>query len=612
MPKSLLINKESIIIPAISSVILFFVRKITGWELLYFPNLLFATWLFAAAALRLVNKITAKGIVDKSRADIAAAGIILIYGVTMSVMSVARHEAYSTSMYDLGNMDQAIWNSSQGNFLEVTSIGAPCLNVPRAINHLEWIYQIFALLYRAFPDVRVLLVVQTMFVCAGLAGLYFLAKATIQSPALCLITLGIAALFPSLQFANLFDFHGDLLAFPFLVWMVYFYNVRKNRMISAVMMFCALLCKEYVALVLSFYGALMIIQYKDWRWGCAIICVSMGYFIAALYWIMPSFNHGNPSEIISVIYTTKPGSGLYGLLSSIYEDPERYFSVIFSEHSFESLFYLLFPVFFFVWKSPVFLIPVIPVLAKDLLVGIDIGTHRIALVLPFLFASFVYTLKKMEAESLVGDNGKNVLHFNIILIVSAAVIASVAYGPSPTGHRFYREIGKYVKDANDFARDSVIAHIPDNAVISVSGLLAPHCTHRRFCYQFPRPFIEHCSGATPVDVIVLDTSDDESRMENHSGFSEQTIPWIVSLGYKQILEQSGVYFFRRSEEVGSVRGGAPVVRCDIWREERNTEYVSNVAAYFLTRKLAPALSSIMPKPYCIARLNSHTIASRNK
>jgi uncharacterized membrane protein len=546
MLKSQLINKESILVPAISSVVLFLVRKITGWDLLYFINLLSIVWLLAAVILRMLKNITTTVFTNNRRADIIAAVIILLYGVMMSVMSIARHEAYSTSMYDLGNMDQAIWNSSQGKFLEVTSIGPPCLNVSRAINHLEWIYQIFALLYRGIPDIRVLLIGQTLFICAGLAGLYFIIKATIQLPVLRIALLCTVVLYPTLQFANLFDFHGDLLAFPFLVWMIYFYDVRQKRLIAALLMIGALSCKEYVALVLAFYGIIMIIQYKDWRWGPAVICFSTAYFLAALYWIMPAFNHGNLSEIISAIYTTKPGTGLHGLLSAIYDDPERYLSVFFSEHSFESLFYLFFPVSFFLWKYPVFLLPVVPILTKDLFAGIDIGTHRLALTLPFLFASLVFTMKKMETEDLVEGKGKSALPFNVLLLVSATVIASVAYGPSPLGHRFYREMGKYVKDTNDLARDSVIAQIPDSFVISVSGVLAPHCTHRRFCYQFPRPFNAQCAGVTPVDVIALDTSDEESRVENHSGFYMQTIPWIISMGYSQIMEHSGVYLFRRS------------------------------------------------------------------
>jgi uncharacterized membrane protein len=522
----------------------------TGWDLLYFLNLLSIVWLSAAVASHLFKHVITNISIDNRRADIIAAVIILTYGITLSAMSIARHEAYSTSMYDLGNMDQAIWNSSQGNFLEVTSIGPPCLNVSRAINHLEWIYEIFALLYKVIPGIHVLLVVQTLFVCIGLAGLYFILKATMQSPGLRIVSLFIAALFPALQFANLFDFHGDLLAFPFLMWMIYFYDVRQKPVIAVLLMTGALLCKEYVALVLAFYGIVMIIQNKDWRWGSVVTCISTGYFISAYYLIMPAFNHGNSSEIISAIYATKPGSGLYGLLAAAYENPGRYLSVVFSEHSFESLFYFFFPLLISVWKYPVFLIPVIPVLTKDLFAGIDIGTHRLALSIPFLFASFVYSIMKMEAECKGGDNSKNAFHFNLLLILSATVVASIVYGPSPLGHRFYREMGKYVKDTNDIARDSVIAHIPDNAVVSVSGLLAPHCAHRRYCYQFPRPFNAQCSGTIPVNIIALDTNDEESRMENHFSFKKETIPWILSMGYIQIMEHCGVYLFHRSGSDG--------------------------------------------------------------
>jgi uncharacterized membrane protein len=435
----------------------------------------------------------------------------------------------------------------------VTTIGEPCSNVPRSVNHLEWIYLVFAIIYNVVHDIRLLLVAQTFFVCVGLVGVYYLSKSMLKSPALRIVSLVCITLYPLLQYANLFDFHGDLLAFPCLVWMIYFYNVRKNRLISGIMILGALLCKEYAVLPLAFYGIVLIVYNKDWRWGTIVTIVSVAYFFTAFYAIMPWFNGGKPTQIIGAIYHTDLGVDLFGLLPALSKDPQRLLSSVFSMHTLESLFYIVFPMFFFLFKKPLYLLPVIPVIVKDLLAGIDIGSHRLSLSIPFLFVTFIYALQKLESDAcIIGNLGKQRYRLKIAMITSATLIASITYGPSPLGHRFYREITKYIKNNTDCARDTIITMVPDNVVVSASGILAPHCTHRRYCYQFPRPFIANCSDAKPVDVIVLDTTDEESRVDKHHGFYSETIPWITSMGFTQIKELSGVYLFKRATHANPI------------------------------------------------------------
>ena len=46
--------------------------------------------------------------------------MILAYGVYFSAYSIQRHRAFLTNASDLGQIDQALWNSSQGRALEFT------------------------------------------------------------------------------------------------------------------------------------------------------------------------------------------------------------------------------------------------------------------------------------------------------------------------------------------------------------------------------------------------------------------------------------------------------------------------------------------------------------
>ncbi|HUW96574.1 MAG TPA: hypothetical protein VMW58_12375, partial [Anaerolineae bacterium] len=48
---------------------------------------------------------------------------ILLYVLVFSYLTVLKHEAFETTAFDLGNMDQAVWNSLRGRFLPFTNWG---------------------------------------------------------------------------------------------------------------------------------------------------------------------------------------------------------------------------------------------------------------------------------------------------------------------------------------------------------------------------------------------------------------------------------------------------------------------------------------------------------
>src|SRR3972149_7190350 len=44
-----------------------------------------------------------------------------LYAVTFALLSVLQHQGFQTHAFDLGNMDQAVWNTAQGRPLEFTN-----------------------------------------------------------------------------------------------------------------------------------------------------------------------------------------------------------------------------------------------------------------------------------------------------------------------------------------------------------------------------------------------------------------------------------------------------------------------------------------------------------
>lgn len=167
-------------------------------------------------ALRSVSpSIVRKRAVQIRGLDWRAVLMVVLVTAMLATLSVPRYRAYNASMFDLGHMSQAIWSSTQGSPLEFSYRGN---TMSRLALHVELIYFLLTPLYRLAPSPITLLIVQAALFGAGAFPLYALAKRRIgDRHAARLVTL-IYLLYPVAHLAVLFDFHGDTLATPLLLF----------------------------------------------------------------------------------------------------------------------------------------------------------------------------------------------------------------------------------------------------------------------------------------------------------------------------------------------------------------------------------------------------------
>ena len=75
--------------------------------------------------------------------------------VFLRAVSIRLHEAHRTHKSDLGQIDQAIWNTSQGRFVQETRDDQV---LTRLTDHVEPIFAPVSLVFKVWDDVRALLV----------------------------------------------------------------------------------------------------------------------------------------------------------------------------------------------------------------------------------------------------------------------------------------------------------------------------------------------------------------------------------------------------------------------------------------------------------------------
>jgi uncharacterized membrane protein len=169
---------------------------------------------------------------------------VLLYIWIFTSLAFDLHTGMRTHKADLGQMDQAIWNTSRGRFVE--SIQNDYVS-SRLTDHVEPIYALISPVLWVWDDVRALLLLQVVAVAVGAIPLYALALEKLnqllplstrrliwhrepmeQLTRPIAMAIAIAYLLaPQLQAAVLTEFHAIPLSVPLILWA--FWAVERQR-----------------------------------------------------------------------------------------------------------------------------------------------------------------------------------------------------------------------------------------------------------------------------------------------------------------------------------------------------------------------------------------------
>ncbi|MDX6556906.1 MAG: hypothetical protein QOD86_3101, partial [Miltoncostaeaceae bacterium] len=141
------------------------------------------------------------------------------YAALFAGLSVARHRAFATGRFDLGNMVQAVWSTAHGHFLESTDVHG--VQFSRLGAHVDPILALFTPLYMVWSSPESLLVAQAVIVSLGALPAFWLGRRWLGDDRLALAGAAVYLLYSPLQFATLFDFHPATLAAPLLMFCIW-------------------------------------------------------------------------------------------------------------------------------------------------------------------------------------------------------------------------------------------------------------------------------------------------------------------------------------------------------------------------------------------------------
>ena len=499
----------------------------------------------------------------KSRAHYVALAVVWLfifaYGIYFSALSMQRHRAFLTNASDLGQIDQAIWNSSQGRFLEFTRrTGEQSI---RLTDHVEPLFVLIAPIFFLYDNVEALLILQSFVIALGALAVFWIAnekfrhvewnstaqqsvekiKATNQIEFAAVLFAAMYLLFPALQASNLAEFHAVTFV-PSLVLFAYHYGLQKKWERFALFAILLLLVKEEIALLVLMLAGYFVIS--DFRFQISdlktfparffaylktaprvplvFVFLSLLWFVLTFFVIIPQFNTAGRSP-----YTCR---------YVVSEDCREVVRGLFLQERLGYLFQLFASSGFVSLLDPISLLLGSPLILANVISNYPAqysGTfHYSAPVVPyFILAAIGGSVwlarvierkreREIESDSLHRSIAPSLplsitssLYLPIIVFLIAFVYHLLA-GSTPIARAYsFPQISLRNQLFEKFA-----AQIPRDANVSTTPSLHPHLSHREFLYRYP--------VVNDADYVMLDVNE-----------SDRGIPSEFRVRYNEILRE---------------------------------------------------------------------------
>ncbi|MEG4913003.1 MULTISPECIES: DUF2079 domain-containing protein [unclassified Microcoleus] len=398
--------------------------------------------------------------------------MIVVTTIVLFTASSARHALFHSTAFDLAIFDQAIYLISQ-NQTPISSLIA--INIWG--DHAAFIFYPLALLYKIYPDVHWLLLVQAVSLALGAWPTWSLARQAGLNNSISWAIACIYLLYPLVFNVNLFDFHPEVIAVPALLAAILAARLNKTLWFCAAIVL-VLSCKAVLSLTVAAMGLWLLCFDKKRTCGLIALFLGAGWFLVATQAVIPYFNQGR--EHAGIGRYQYLGNSVFEIAINLILKPNLVLEHLFSLETLEYLALLLLPVIW--WLSPRHLsslISAVPMLAMNILSNLpaqrDLIHQYSVPILPFLLMAVISSLAASNQQK-----GKTIfdrlplpnypLPRAIVIWSLIAFLALAKYGYFWT---------LYLKGLDTLpATREAISLVETKGSVLTTAQIAPHLAHR--------------------------------------------------------------------------------------------------------------------------------------
>jgi len=433
----------------------------------------------------------------QQRLSLQLAILVGIFFTVTAYLAIQQYVTFHTRTYDLAIYDQMIWGISMGNYYSTVR------EIHVFAHHLQPVLWFLAFFYRLGAGPQLLLVLQAAAVALSAVPFFLLVRDRYQSSRAALIWVILLLAYPPLHYLTLADFHPGTLAIPLLFLMMW-YHYRQQFFGSWCCALLALCCQENIALALAGWGLANMLHrqgtMRSRKHGLAMFVLFLGYFIAAIFWIKPAFA---PAAVDTHFkYYDQFGASYAEIVQTVLQEPERIISYACSADKIFYLWQLLIPLALLPLVAPRLLLPVLPILAINLLSNhpgtTSIKYHFSFAIIPFLVVAAVsgYNHLCRTATCPVSSGYvrcRRMLPYALGVLV---IVSFLLWSPLPGGSELKPQYYRF--DDTYHAYRDVLAKISPTEAVSVPIAAAAHLSHRSKLYIYPSNNDLECN------VVVID------------------------------------------------------------------------------------------------------------
>lgn len=465
--------------------------------------------------------------------------VISLFFIVSLLYSIRSYNDYTYGKFDLGNMNQMLFNSSRGDFMRITDeFGGDASRF--SMSHVDPSLLIFIPIAWFYSD-AIFLVIITCFIFYIASILIYLIskKEGLGSVASSLNGL-LIYLLPITGFVIIWtSFHPLLLGIPSLLYIYYLFlknqdkKFNKKTLFLLIIVFLVfLLSKEelgFVFLSLSFY------LYKRFPKNSRIVVILalIGFLWSLISFlvIIPSYSIQRTNDLNSFLsYANFENPQKYSTLASdnffihryahlgkdykeisinLLKNPILIYKTLFNKDMLTTYLYLFIPTLFTVILTPLFSISLLPELLIHGLSGdsdiFNIENHRMAILIPLILVSGILFQKRFAKKSPIIP-----ILISLAFCVSALATSLYIKNPliSPLFSKFFSlksivgasstvKNPEWNYNLDPACADFILKDLDPRAKVSVPQVLGAKTSNRQYNAIFP-------TGLDKADIVIID------------------------------------------------------------------------------------------------------------
>ena len=460
----------------------------------------------------------------------AVLAVVCTVAAYWAVCSVLIHRSFHSNGWDLGLIDQVIWNSAHGrwfhySFRDISFAGDHWEPFLLALVPLKW----------AHTGPEALLVVQAIVLAAAALPLYAAMRAMAGRGAACAVTGAyVLGLGPARVVS--FDFHIEAFAPLFAFVALWALATRRHMVCVAAVLLILTLKEDGALLALSLCWIAWLAFGQRW-WVVALAAVCIGYAFVATSLIIPHFRGGDLNPFVERYGYL--GDSPLAVIRGCFAHPVVVWSQLTRRDAIEGALLVLAGAAFLPLMKPRLLPPlavvtVLPLLSKEAPQG-SLDLHY--LLVPSMVALLIAAVAMRDRPWERGRAAAMARAFARAAPVALVVVPLLLFAwRSPLPPSFAAERDRFDVDAHARLSAEFVRAVPPGAIVSAQSPFVAHLAERRKVYVFPR--------LLDAEYVLLDEYG-PIPAEDVAGGYDVCRAALPRLGFDDVRSEDGISLWRK-------------------------------------------------------------------